>query len=123
MTLRPFKNWTWIVLIIATSVEEKGNVESKCGERWNGIEFQNLLYQRRNCRDQTQRAQLSKTIRKFLRANMREKRTHRVSKISQDFQNLGEMEAIRFEPLRPCKKTVSVKHHVRFLSDIFLLCR
>ena len=34
----------------------------RCGEPWNNIECQNLLYQRRNCRDQTQRTQLSKAI-------------------------------------------------------------
>jgi hypothetical protein len=48
---------------------------------------------------------------------MREKRNHRTSKMFEYFRNLGGMEAIRFEPLRPWKKSA------RFLSDIFSLCR
>jgi hypothetical protein len=45
-----------VVLGIAASVDEKGDVEEKCAEPWNEIEFQNLLYQR-HCCDQTQRRQ------------------------------------------------------------------
>jgi hypothetical protein len=45
-----------LVLGIAASVDEKGDVEEECAEPWNEIEFQNLLYQR-HCCDQTQRRQ------------------------------------------------------------------
>ena len=44
---------------------------------------------------------------------MREKRNRRASKMFEIFRNLGGMEAIRFEPLRPWRKSA------RFLSDIF----
>lgn len=114
-----------VVLGIAASVDEKGDVEEKCAEPWNEIEFQNLLYQR-HCCDQTQRRQwiqLSKTIRKFLRARILQNRDHCMSKILKYFQNQGDMEAIRFEPLRPCKKSVTKKplptEFARFLSGIF----
>ena len=100
-----------VVLGIAASVDEKGDVESKRTEPWNEIEFQNLLYQR-HCCDQTQRRQLSKTIRKFLRARMREKRNHCTSKMLQEFRNLGNMVTIHFEPLRPHKKTVDENFYV-----------
>lgn len=71
-----------------------------------------MLLQRRNCRDQVQRAEESKPIWRFLRARMREKHNHCTSKMLQEFRNLGDMVTIHFEALRPHKKTVDENCYV-----------
>ena len=39
------------MLKIKVSVEQRGGVECICGKSWDDIEFQNLLYKRRNYLD------------------------------------------------------------------------
>ena len=113
-----------VMLKVAESVGHGDDgAGSSSQEPWKDAEFQNLLSQRRACHDAVQRTQLSKRIRKILRARMREKRNHRIANILKDFRQLGDMEIAHFDPFRPCKGSSHNKpvpaEFASFLADIF----
>lgn len=75
---------------------KKGNVGSKCGEPWNDIEFQSLLYQRPKVVTKPKEQSFKKRFSKSY--------VHAWVKKNIWFSRLEDMEAIPFEPLCPRKK-------------------
>ena len=89
--------------------------------------FRFLVQERRECRDKTQRANLSKQIRKHVRANMRQKRNKRLNDILAEFRDLGNIATINEDPVRHQTKLnraePSKEDFTTTLSAIFLLTR
>ena len=66
---------------------------------WQDAVLQDLLQRRRAAHDRSERANLSKLIRKHLRRNMR-RRNARVSQILAEFQDLGRLDSAHNAPIR-----------------------
>ena len=60
---------------------------------WQDDVLHDLLQRRRAAHDRSERANLSKLIRKHLRQNMRRRRNARVSQILAEFQDLGRLDS------------------------------
>ena len=67
---------------------------------WQDAALQDFLEQRRAARDRSERANLSKLIRKQLRRNTRKRRNARVSQILPEFQDLGHLDSPHNGPIR-----------------------
>ena len=67
---------------------------------WQDAVLQDLLQRRRAAHDRSERANLSKLIRKRLRRNMRRRRNARVPKILAEFQDLGRLDSAQNAPIR-----------------------
>ena len=67
---------------------------------WQHAVLQDLLQRRKAARDRSERANLSKVIRKHLRQNMRKRRNARVSQIRAEFQDLGRLDSAHTAPIR-----------------------
>ena len=67
---------------------------------WQHAVVQDILQRRKAARDRSERANLSKVIRKHLRQNMRTRRNARVSQIRVEFQDLGGLDSAHTAPIR-----------------------
>ena len=88
---------------------EKSGSSAPTLEPWQNPIIQTLIQERRGCRDKTQRAMLSKQIRKHLRANMRQKRNKRLNDILTEFRDLGNIATINDDPIRHQTKLSSAE--------------
>ena len=89
---------------------------------WQRQDFQDLLAQRRQCRDREGRARLSKQIRAHLRRHMRDRRNRRVNDILSEFRCLNRIEDVYHNPCKAVKNTregPSPHEFTKYLEDIF----
>ena len=88
------------MLYCCRNAAEKSRSSAPTLEPWQNPIIQILVQEGRECRDKTQRTNLSKQIRKHLRANMRQKRNKRLNDILAEFRDLGNIATINEDPVR-----------------------
>ena len=97
------------MLLHCRNEAEKSGSSAPTLEPWQNPIIQTLIQERRGCRDKTQRAMLSKQIRKHMRANMRQKRNKRLNDILTEFRDLGNIATINDDPIRHQTKLSSAE--------------
>ena len=96
---------------------------SQLASPWSSDEFKLLLQQRRNCRDGIQRRNLTNDIRKYVRQQLRKRKTERINKILDEFADLNRLDDAHTFPVREKRPTttndITPDEFGCFLGDLF----
>ena len=95
----------------------------RCEDAWSSPFFQELLSRRRRSRDPGERKQLSKEIRRFVRQQLRRRKSERFSTILTEFIDFDRIKEARALPIRHAHATVHREvcpdDFATFLENIF----